>query len=189
MAPKRKCIFNQILQEEFPFIKKGMTDSDVKCNKCLASFNIANSGRSAITQHIQTAKHKEADIRASTSKSLNSFFVNKNSDDTLKALALKEASWCYHSIQHNYSFRSNDCSSKLIKKCFEEKYSCAKTKTEAIICNVFAPYSFESIKTDLRKINYITIYSDCSNHGNTKLCTILVRYFLPNCQSKSFEYK
>lgn len=62
-----------------------------------------------------------------------------------------------------------------------KKNSCARTKTEAIICNVFAPYSFESIKTDLSKTNYITIYSDCSNHGNTKLCTILVRYFLPNC--------
>lgn len=180
MAPKRKCTFNQALQEEFPFIKKGKSDSDVRCSKCLATFNIANSGRSAINQHLQTSKHKDADRQASTSKSLNEFFVNKRDNNTQNALALKEASWCYHSVQHNYSFRSSDCSSKLIKKCFEEKYSCARTKTESIICNVFAPYSFEAIKSDLSETNYITIYSDCSNHGNTKLCTILVRYFLPN---------
>lgn len=92
MAPKRKCVYNKTLEEEFPFIKRGITDSDVKCNKCSANFNIANSGRSAITQHLQTSKHKEAEVRASSSKSLNSFFVSKIFDDKVKDLALKEAS-------------------------------------------------------------------------------------------------
>lgn len=96
MAPKRKCIFNKTLEEEFPFIKKGITDSDVKCNKCSASFDIANSGRSAITRHIQAAKHKKANIRTSTSRSLNSFFVNKNFHDKLKASAIKAVSRCCH---------------------------------------------------------------------------------------------
>jgi len=179
MAPKRKCIFNDKLQEEFPFIKKTVTESDVRCEKCMANFNIANSGKAAIKQHIETSKHKEADLRASC-KQIKSFFKSEMFLDREKSLALKEASWSYHLVQHNHSFRSNDCTSKLIKKCFDEQYSCARTKTEAIIFNVFSPYSVKLLKTDLYKINYVTIYSDCSNHGNVKLCSVFIRYFLPN---------
>lgn len=39
MTPKRKCIFNDKLQKEFPFKKK--TQSDVRCEKDMANFNIA----------------------------------------------------------------------------------------------------------------------------------------------------
>lgn len=180
MAPKRKCVFNDELKEEFPFIRTTATQHDVKCNKCLAIFSIANSGRSAIKQHLQTAKHKEADKLTAKNKPLSSFLRRQAFDDEEKMLAIKEASWSYHLIQHNHSFRSNDCTSKLIQSCFDKKYSCARTKTEAIILNIFAPHSVDLLKKDLSSVNYVTVYADCSNHGNIKLCTILLRYFLPN---------
>lgn len=119
LAPKRKCIFNDKLQEEFPFIKKTITESDVRCEKCTANFNIANSGKAAIKQHIETSKHKEADLRASSYKQIKSFFRSEVFQDREKSLPLKEASWSYHLVQYNHSFCSNDCTSKLIKKCFD----------------------------------------------------------------------
>lgn len=185
MPPKRKCKFNNKLGREFPFIKSTeLGECDVRCNKCSATFSIANGGRSSIVQHISSEKHKRVDMSATSSKPLSSIFKNKVFNDREKNLALKEAVWAFHTIQHSFSFRSNDCTSKIIKKCFDEAYSCARTKTEAIICNVFVHLLTDSIKTDLSKVNFITIFSDCSNHGSTKLCSILVRYFLPGCGVK-----
>lgn len=180
MAQKRKCVFNSELEKEFPFIKRANTDNEVKCVKCLAQFSIANSGRAAITQHLNTTKHKKADFAASSSKPITKLFRPLTFDDQVKKLALREATWSYHCVQHNHSYRSNDCTSKLIKKCFDEQYSCTRTKTEAIVRNVFGQFIMDSIVADLSAVNFITIFSDCSNHGSVKMCAILARYFLPN---------
>ncbi|PSN56188.1 hypothetical protein C0J52_01419 [Blattella germanica] len=63
-ASKRKCVFNFELQSLYPFLKRGKTDSDVHCQKYSAVFSIANGGKSEITRHLETAKHKSADTVA-----------------------------------------------------------------------------------------------------------------------------
>lgn len=82
MTPKRKCVFNNKLQEEFLYIKKTVTERDVRCEKYLANFNIANSGRTAIKQHIETTKHKEADFhqinRSHRLQEVNHLMIYKN---------------------------------------------------------------------------------------------------------------
>lgn len=47
------------------------------------------------------------------------------------------------------------------------------------MCNILAPISIDQIKSDMCSVSCVTIYSDCSNHGNIKLCPILARYFIP----------
>lgn len=181
MAPtKRKCNFNDDLKSEFPFIKTTSSSNEVRCEKCLAHFSIANSGRTDIKQHLQTQKHKRADLAKSSSKVLTNFLRSNTFNDKEKDLAIVEGTWTFHSVQHNFSFRSNDCTSKLIKSCFNEKYSCARTKCESIVNNIFTPMSLNTIKADLSNVQCITIYLDCSNHKNVKICPILIRYFLPN---------
>lgn len=69
---------------------------------------------------------------------------NPSSNDLNVAAA--EGAWAYHTIQENHSFRSNDCTSKLIQTCFEPKFSCARTKTEAIVVNVLAPSSQDRLQ-------------------------------------------
>lgn len=174
--PKRKCVFNDELQKEYPFIKKHCGDSIVFCNKCMCSFSIAHGGKDDINQHLKTRKHKDADISASSSKTMTRFFKTQTVDEKLAAT---EGTWAYHCVYHNHSFRSADCTSKLVKKCFEEKYTCARTKTEAIVCNVLKYDCIDSLKRDLSGTRFLTIFSDCSNHGSIKICPILVRYFLP----------
>jgi len=78
---------------------------------------------------------------------------------------------------HYHSFRSMDCTSKIIKKCFEKKFALGRTKCEAIITKVFFSLVKNQLKEDLDKCNYITVFSDTSNHKDIKLFTILVRYF------------
>lgn len=48
-----------------------------------------------------------------------------------------------------------------------------------------------SIRKDLSHVKSITIYLDCANHENVKVCLILIRYCLPNkgVQIKILEVK
>lgn len=70
-----------------------------------------------------------------------------------------------------------DCTSKLIKMLFEKTFSCARTKTEAVIKNVIKPYELSILKIKLENTRFITIYSDAYNHKDLKLFPSLVRYF------------
>ncbi|PSN32758.1 hypothetical protein C0J52_23329 [Blattella germanica] len=132
---KRKCVFNSELQSLYPFLKRGKTDSDVHCQKCSALFSIANGGKYEITWHQETAKHKSADTAAASSVTISIFFLSKDFGPKENKLAAAEACLAFHTVQHNQSFRSADCSSKLVKKCFDSQYSCPRTKSEAIITN------------------------------------------------------
>lgn len=78
------------------------------------------------------------------------------------------------------SFASSDCATNIFKMCFDLKeFSCAQTKCQAIIRNVFAPHVKELLSKDLKDCNYVTIYTDASNHGSTKLFPVVVRFFSP----------
>jgi hypothetical protein len=44
------------------------------------------------------------------------------------AIALQEGTFAFHTVQHHQSFKPMDCSSGLIKKFFEPKFTCSRTK-------------------------------------------------------------
>lgn len=180
MPPKRKCTFNCQLQTEYPFIKKTCVEWEVRCNKCASTFSIAHGGRSDITSHIATDKHKRADNAAASTSLASKFFRCSTMGPAEQKLAATEGAWAYHTVNHNHSFRSTDCTSKLVQKCFEAKYGCARTKTEAIVSNVLAPFAAEELENDLKSVNYVTLFTDSSNHQSTKVFPILVRYFKPD---------
>lgn len=176
--PKRKCLFNADLQEKFNFLKKCKSDSDVRCEICNAEFSIAHSGKGDIESHMKSIRHTKHVQAASKSKDLQSYFKSS----TLNALELQTAAcegvWCYHMIKENHSFRSADCASKLIRGCFElSRFHCGRTKSEAIVTNVFAPYLMDELKKDLNDTHFVTVLTDASNHGNIKMFPVLVRYF------------
>jgi hypothetical protein len=129
---------------------------------------------------LNSDKHKRADAAEASAAPLTSFFRKENFGDTELKLAAAEGCWAYHTVTHNQTFRSTDCTSKLIQRCFDNKYACARTKTEAIICNVLAPYSAEQVEKDLTAANFVSIYTDASNHKSIKLFPVLVRYFKPD---------
>src|SRR6218665_3050150 len=99
--------------------------------------------------------------------------------DSEQKLAAAEGTWAYHTVQHNQTFRSTDCTSKLVQKCFEPKFSTARTKTEAIVCNVLAPYAMEELECDLECANFVSIFTGSSIHNSIKMFPVLVRYFKP----------
>lgn len=177
---RRTNIFNDELARKYPFIKINNKDgskskSDVRCEKCNSEFNIANSGKSYIEQHLLSKKHTNSLLAASSSMT-NFISITK----TDHSMAAREGVWAYHTIKSNQSFRSCECSSKVFRTCFEmENYRCAKTKCEAIVVGVFAPHSTEVLATELLNAHYVTVTTDASNHGDVKMMPVFVRFFNP----------
>lgn len=178
--PKRKCTFNDKLKTKYPFVKQRSDPSDVTCEKCRTDFSVAHGGAGDIEKHLRSEKHKLSDHAAASSSSMHKFFKKTDSPSSKDfEVAAAEATWAYHTVQESHSFRSNDCASRLIQTCFEQKFRCARTKSEAIVVNVLAPMAIHELNDHLRKANCITLLTDASNHGSTKLFPVLVRYFLP----------
>ena len=73
--PKRKCTFNENLQAKFPFIKKTVTDSDVKCKKCNTEFSVSHGGASDIEQHLKSNRHRSYDLSAASSSKITTFLT------------------------------------------------------------------------------------------------------------------
>ena len=164
--PKRQCHFNIVLKQEFPFIRKGASTSDVICEKCQSHFSISNLGRAGIIQHLRSDKHKKCDDKLA--QPVAQFFRSNVLKPKERELAASEGMWVYHTVRHNHTFRSMDCTGRLIQNLYDPKFSCARTKTEAILKRVLCPFATSELLTELRCIDYLTIIIS-SMHQTTGL--------------------
>lgn len=170
--------FNDELRRLYPGFKTTTSESDIRCVTCNAEFSISHSGKASIEQHLNSDRHKKALSAASSSQSLKIFFKSAKLTKEDLQVAACEGVWSYHVINSNHSFRSTDCSSQIIRRCFGmPKLTCAHTKCHSIVTRVFAPYEIEQLKNDLKNCNFVTVITDASNHRNIKLFPVLVRYF------------
>lgn len=126
-----------------------------------------------------TEKHKTAD-KPTQLTNIKSFFKNQDPDQSDFQCATREAAFSYHSVIHDFSFNATDCTSKLIKKMYDPKFSAGKTKTEAIAVNVLSPHIFDKVLEGLSKSRYVSIIIDASNKKDIKVVPIIIRYFLPS---------
>lgn len=180
LSKKRKTSWNDKYKAEFTFLDKVKGDeSKAYCNLCSTTFSIAYGGRSDIIDHNKSKRHQGSLNAASSSGKLTSFFKKLEATSPELEVAAKEAVFSYHTAKHNFSFLSNDCTSNLIRQCFEPKFSLARTKTTAIVKNVLAPYIDSEIIQQLQAANYFSIMTDTSNHGNIKLLPLVIRMFHP----------
>ena len=62
-----------------------------------------------------------------------------------------------------------DCTSKVMKVVHDSAFSCARTKTEAIVENVFAKLAMKNLKCDLNEASFISMCCDASNHDPIQL--------------------
>lgn len=176
MSNKGKCVLNDKLKEKYPYLETTKSKSDIFCKKCKGSFSIASGGNADIIRHLKTSKHTSALSAASSSTKINKFFTSTFDSTT----AANEATWAFHVIHANHSFKSSDCATKIFRTCFKmDKFTCSKTKCQAIIVNVFAPEVHKMVQEELSQRRYVSIYTDASNHGSIKIFPVLVRYFNP----------
>lgn len=130
-----------------------------------------------ITKHNLSANHKAATSAYLGSQKVDAFFPKSTIGDFERQLALAEAVYCYHIVNHNQPFRSMDCLKNIIQKTFQKKFSCKRTKSEAVVKNVLAIHAMKSLVNQMKNASFITISTDSSNHKDTKLFPTVIRFF------------
>jgi hypothetical protein len=78
----------------------------------------------------------------SCSQKVTSYFTKETITDEDKHIAA-EGLLAFHTIKHNHSFRSMDCTPSVIRNLRIQKFSCGRTKCEAIVANVLAPFAMQ----------------------------------------------
>lgn len=177
LSKKRNCCFNNQLQKDFPYLRPTGKETTVLCSICQSVFSILSGGRTSRKEHEGTTKHKAALTARASSSSVTDFFHKVEPTQNEYDLALQEGIYAYHTVRHNHSFRSMDCTSNLNKKFSNPKFACARTKCEAIVTNVFAPWANDELIKDLKDVQYVSLSVDTSNNRHVKLLPVLVRYF------------
>lgn len=121
------------------------------------------------------------------SASLSSFFIQNTHGDKVAAV---EVLFAYRTVRHKQTFRFNDCISQLNWSLSQPKYSSARTKCEAIICNVLVPSLLEEVAASLNACAYATLSVDASNRKEQQMFPVLMRFFNPasGVQTKGMEF-
>lgn len=172
---RNSCFFNDKLKAEYVCMEpvNGKPNSTY-CNVCKEEFSIKNKGRFDIEQHLKTQRHRN-NSKLTTKDKLFHYFHKKGDTEEDYKLARMEITWIYHNVMHNHSFRSMDCTSKLLKKFVDPKISCARTKTQAAVTNVISTWTDDMLLKELETCHFVIIACDASNHNAIKLLPVLLR--------------
>jgi hypothetical protein len=96
----------------------------VLCSICKSQFSIQHGGRSDVLQHIKKRKHAIAEEIKSCSIKVTSYFTKETITDECKHTAAEEGLFAFHTIKHNHSFRSMDCTCSVIRRLHKKKFTC-----------------------------------------------------------------
>jgi hypothetical protein len=152
--PKRRCVFTESLEAEYPFLKEDQQVRKELCSICRSQFSIHHEGHSNTLQHIKKRKHATAAETKSCSKKATSCFTKETITRECKHIAAEGGLYAFHTIKHNHSFRSMDCTSSVIRRLHAEKFSCSQTKCESIVTNVLVPFAMQQIFEELESVKY-----------------------------------
>jgi hypothetical protein len=103
----------------------------------------------------QQEKKKIVVSNMSCSQKITSYFTKETITDEDKPIPAEEGLFAFHTIKHNHSFRCVDCTSSVIRNLHAQKCSCDRTKCEAIVVNVLAPFAMQQILEELETVKYI----------------------------------
>jgi hypothetical protein len=131
--PKRRRVFTDSLETGYPFLKEDQQVGKMLCSICKSHFSIEPGGRSDILQVIKKRIHAIAAEAKSCSKKVTSYFIKVTITYEFKHTAAEEELFAFHTIKHNHSFRSMDCTSSVIRRLHGEKFSCGRTKCEVVL--------------------------------------------------------
>lgn len=168
--------FQQAFTKEFPCIissKKGSTFA--MCTVCNCEFSVAHGGKTDVVKHVNTKKHLEKAASIEKNEKI-SFFAETRDQKVIKAECLFTA----FLLEHNLPLSVADHAAPLFKKMFPDseiakKYSCARTKTTAIVKEM--AFDFKNSVIESLKTSPFSISTDGSNSSNAKLYPIVVNFF------------
>lgn len=182
---KRMCSYRQEWENSYPFLKK--VDTNVHkafCNVCMKSFMISHGGLNDVKRHVSVPEHQRGERARKSTQTLQQFLKRDVLTTDEEKVIAAELTKVYHGVNHNMSYNSIDCDSKLCPVIFNDskiasKISLGRTKASSLIYNVLAPASIEDTVEKLRSGVFYSISTDASNHGHIKLFPIIVRFYSP----------
>ncbi|KAL0902496.1 hypothetical protein ABMA27_000350 [Loxostege sticticalis] len=129
---------------------------------------------SDIIEHVNTQKHKINSKGQSNNSNITAFFdkIRPSPKETLIRAA--EGAMAYHTVKHHMSFSSLDYTNLLNQEMFSE--SNTSKNMSSIVKNVLSPLLIAELKSDLTNVAFISVSTDASNHGSTKLFPIVIQY-------------
>lgn len=180
---KRKHLFRDEYEREFNGIKRSRKgEGYALCGICNSDINLEAMGKAAITAHNATDKHKNAARTTAWNQSMKNFVTSRSAPTNVDyKAATAEGTWAFHTVKHQQSFISNDCTSDIFKAIFPDsdiikKFASARTKTASIITGVLAPYAQKVMLSEIGAQPF-SISVDASNHNEVKLFPLVIRFF------------
>lgn len=143
------------------------------------AFSVAHGGRSDIKNHLQSQRHKASVASVSASSQLDTFFKRSETTEPELLVAAKEATFAFHAVSYDLSFKTSDHSSKLVSKFVEPNFHLARTKREVVILNAIAPMAKSELAEDLAMAHFVTISMDASNRKDVKIIPFMMRDYCP----------
>jgi hypothetical protein len=84
-----------------------------------------------------------------------------------------------HSVLSNsLSYQSVYCTSAIIRKLYEKKFTCLRTNCEPVVLNVLAAFSMQQMCEDLNSAKYSSLMMEISDKC-MKFVPVLIRHFTP----------
>ena len=117
---KRKNFYRDEYEKEFNSVKRSLKGQCfAHCSFCKCDINLESIGKAAISAHNETQKHKDSARQTKSNQSINNFFKSQSAPTNLNyKTAAAEGTWAFHTVKHQQSFLSNDCTSHLFKTLF-----------------------------------------------------------------------
>ena len=143
---------------------------------------MAGGGKNDVDRHLKTAKHSNMLSQMQTQPTLSTFIADSCAysieDQAMKA----EIYFAKFVAKHNLPFLVADHFSRLTKVMFPdskiaEAYSCARTKTIAIITHALAPALREEVVSACRSSPFIILCDGGNDQVDKKYFAVLVRYW------------
>ena len=158
--------------------KKGV--SYAFCTVCSVDISIAGGGQHEIERHMKTTKHLTMLNQLNTQPTLSSFVTDSRSIEEQAVAA--EVYFAKFVAEHNIPFLVADHFSRLTKVMFPdskiaEAYSCARTKTTAIITHALAPAMREVVDNECSSTPFTILCDGGNDRMDRKYFAILVRYW------------
>ena len=94
--------------------------------------NLEAIDKAALSAHNATQKHKNSARQTKSNQSVKAFFKSQSAPTTLDyKTAAAEGTWAFHTVKHQQSFLSNDCTSHLFKTVFQKSLPRTEQKQKA----------------------------------------------------------
>lgn len=165
-----------ILSEKYECFERYENDATCAwCKICLDKLSVARGGKSNLTSHLSTKRHKQA-----ASKMISDADAKIEPLMTTELVSQAELKLCGWAVENNISFAATEKLANVLKTIdLDSKILPAiklgRTKTAAVVTGVIAGVQHDSLVQRMRNSSFSLIIDESTDVGATKTLAMVVR--------------